>query len=365
MPISTYKLIEHFSKKPSCRVHAIFPERGEFSARVENLGVQVEIVPFARLRSPRHLTSFVKFLVRFLPAFWRITSHLKAQGIELVHFSDFIDAPFYPASVLAGTKAVAHLRYNLANGLSRSMYRAWVYLFVGRVICISKSVATNSGLQTGKTTTIYNPGPDPRLFDPSVAHKKNSRPGTIVAIAKFLPIKGHTHLIEVFRLVRQFPVEQARLVIVGDRQAGHEEYHRNVLRRIRQYGLAEHVEITGQLPHEKIASILASADVFVHLAACQEGLGGVLLEAMAMGVPVVAFDSGGVRECFTHGKSGFLVPQFEYEGAASKIVEILNNPSLGRRLGKEASREVRRRFSYSTHFQQVEALYRIVLGMDT
>jgi glycosyltransferase involved in cell wall biosynthesis len=363
MPISTFKLIEHFAAQESFRVYAIFPENGEFPDRAMQAGASVEIIPFARLRSPKHMLSFLKFLISFLPACFRIYCFLKKRGIQLIHFSDFIDAPFFPVAFFAGATRIAHLRYSLENRISQAIYRIWISLFVQKVICISQAVGRFSGIPVQKINIIYNPGPDPKLFNPQYPrHKKKAKLIQILAIAKFLPVKGHDNVVEIAGRVYAQIAGKARFVIIGDKQTGYEDFYDRIKAKIQEKKLKEHFEIRGQIAHEMVVPVFASSDVFVHFPSYQEGLGGVILEAMMMGVPVVAFDSGGVRECFTHEKSGFLVPQFDYEEAAARIAALIENPDLRKRMGEEAKREVRQKFSYEKHFRQIEAVYRNVLG---
>ena len=77
-----------------------------------------------------------------------------------------------------------------------------------------------------------------------------------------------------------------------------------------------------------------------------------------MRVPVVAFDSGGVKECFRDGREGFLIPQNDIEAAAKKIVQLANASLLREQMGQSAYVHVREIFSIERHGKAVEELYR-------
>jgi glycosyltransferase involved in cell wall biosynthesis len=107
--------------------------------------------------------------------------------------------------------------------------------------------------------------------------------------------------------------------------------------------------------------VFAQTAVFVLMPNCQEGLGGVVLEAMAMKVPVVAFDSGGIGECFSNNTSGFLVPQGDTQAAADAVILLIQNPEVRNTLGTHARDELLSRFTYEKHFSGIEAVYTSLL----
>jgi len=79
-----------------------------------------------------------------------------------------------------------------------------------------------------------------------------------------------------------------------------------------------------------------------------------------MEVPVVAFNSGGVAECFTHELSGFLVAQFDVAAAATRIIELLDNAIVRKKMGCNARKELLSKFSYQNHFSAIESTYRTI-----
>jgi glycosyltransferase involved in cell wall biosynthesis len=130
---------------------------------------------------------------------------------------------------------------------------------------------------------------------------------------------------------------------------------------IRDSGLGRSITVLAPLPHERIPWILSRTAVLAHLPNWQEGLGGVILEAMAMRVPVVAFDSGGVAECFRDGISGFLVPQGDSLAAARKVAALIGDPDLRNEMGVRARTDLVEKFSYEKHFKEIENLYEAIL----
>ena len=141
MPISTYKLIAHFSKLPDYRVHVVLPADGELAQRVRACGIQPAIIPFSRLRSPRRPGEFVRFLASYPRAFLKICFFLRKNDIAILHFSDIIDMPFYACGRLGrSTKTVAHLRHCIESLPGRLLFGLLSSLFIDRVVCISEAV---------------------------------------------------------------------------------------------------------------------------------------------------------------------------------------------------------------------------------
>ena len=359
MPICTLRLVEHFARRPGYRVSVILPEEGAFAARARSAGATVVIVPFPRLRSPAHPSAFLRFKFRYIPSLIRIAQAIRRIAPDIIHFSDFIDFPWFPAAAFGRARVVAHLRLNIESAAARRFYAGWSRPWVDRTVCISRSVLSHSGITApSRTTVIYDPGPDPALFNPDAfPAPPDTGTVTVLAIAKFLRIKGHDLLVDAAHKVEQASPGRVRFVVIGDRYPGHDGFYRSVIRRIDNAGLSDRFTILGQLPHAGIPAQIARADLFAHLPRYQEGLGGVVLEAMAMGKPVVAFDSGGVGECITDGESGFLVPQYDTDMVARRIVQLAADAALRRRMGEKARDEVRVRFSMGKHFEGVGAEY--------
>jgi glycosyltransferase involved in cell wall biosynthesis len=126
---------------------------------------------------------------------------------------------------------------------------------------------------------------------------------------------------------------------------------------IQQLGLDDSLTILGQKERQEVAAILARSDIFVHLVRYEEALGGVILEAMASRVPVVAFNRGGIAECFTNATAGFLAPAGDVAAAAQHVLQLVDDPALRRSMGAAAAREVAARFAAGPFFSAMAAVY--------
>jgi glycosyltransferase involved in cell wall biosynthesis len=171
-------------------------------------------------------------------------------------------------------------------------------------------------------------------------------------VSKLWDGKGHEVLIEAFREIRQKKIE-AKLVIVG------EGYLREKLEAlVNAYGLEKEVIFTGF--RLDVSQIIATFDVAV-LPSLFEGMGRVLLEAMAMEKPVVASRVGGIPDLVGHGSNGYLVSPGSVRELERALLAILNDPVLARSMGMEGRKRITSRFSAAGMVDSIERLYRELL----
>jgi len=118
-------------------------------------------------------------------------------------------------------------------------------------------------------------------------------------------------------------------------------------------------ELSIHIPGERVepASLLPAADLFC-LPSRREGLGVALLEAMAVGIPVVASRVGGMVEAFVDGESGLHVEVADPAGLAEALSQLLNDPDLARELGRAGRARVEAEFDIRRMCECTEALYR-------
>lgn len=174
----------------------------------------------------------------------------------------------------------------------------------------------------------------------------------IVTVGNLRPEKGHLTLIRAMARVHgRYP--KARLAILGDgpqRKAIEEEVERS--------GLREVVELVGSV--ENVWPYLAASDVFV-FPSLSEPLGIAIMEAMAVGLPVVAARVGGIPELVDHGRTGLLVEVSDPIALALALEQLLSAPDLRRRFGA-AAREASVSLSMDRTTDDYVALYDRMAG---
>jgi glycosyltransferase involved in cell wall biosynthesis len=135
---------------------------------------------------------------------------------------------------------------------------------------------------------------------------------------------------------------------------GEGELRQELERRVKALGLAGVVTLAGL--REDVPDLLGMVDVFV-FPSFWEGFPNAVLEAMAAGRPVVATAVGGTPELVVDGETGFLVPTGDARALVHAIKVLLDDPGLGRQMGKAGHERVERSFTVEWATDQVESLY--------
>ncbi len=162
--------------------------------------------------------------------------------------------------------------------------------------------------------------------------------------------KGADICIEALAQVRQRH-HDARLVLAG---AGSQETN---LRRLAQRLQIDHVvQFAGRLDQPDLAALFGTADVAL-VPSSYEPFGIVALEAGASGTPVVAGDSGGLREVVEHDVTGLLVPPRDPTELTTAVLRLLEEPALAERLVRAAQNRTATRFAWSGVAQETQKVY--------
>lgn len=298
---------------------------------------------------------------------WRLARWFRGHEVTILHTHGYAAGVLgRVAGVLARTPVtVAHL-HTTDWGYAprqRRIERALTHV-TDRVICCSEAVATfaqhSLGVPLAKRSVIYNGVPLERFREPDDAQIESARrrwhlPATapVVAIVGSLTAhKGHDVALEaVARARRTFP--DLRLLVIGD---GPERERLEATAR--SLSLESAVIFAGrQSAMADVASGLAACDLLCMPSVTREGLGLALLEAMAMGKPVVASDLEGIAEVVEVGETGWLVRPHDPVMLADGIERLLADRSRCRLMGREGRRRVEQLFDEALMVRRVTDLY--------
>jgi colanic acid/amylovoran biosynthesis glycosyltransferase len=155
----------------------------------------------------------------------------------------------------------------------------------------------------------------------------------VLCVARLSPEKGHAGLLQAFARLVAGGVD-AQLELLGDGPD-----RPRIEEQIRVLGLGERVKMRGQVSEDQVLEALTRATVLV-LASFMEGLPVTLMEALALGVPVVAPCVAGIPELVEHGVSGLTFPPGDWDRLAQALRELLADPALQQRLAREGRRRV-------------------------
>jgi colanic acid/amylovoran biosynthesis glycosyltransferase len=162
-------------------------------------------------------------------------------------------------------------------------------------------------------------------------------PPFVLAVSRLVDLKGFHHLVAAIGILRDKGIA-VRCTIVGD---GPEESRLNAL--VRSLRLEDRVTLTGKRLQAELKTMFREADLFA-LPCCRsrvpgreiehDGLPVVLIEAMAMGLPVVSTRLSGIPELVRHEATGLLVEPDDQQGLADALERLLRDRDLAMRLAK-------------------------------
>jgi glycosyltransferase involved in cell wall biosynthesis len=186
----------------------------------------------------------------------------------------------------------------------------------------------------------------------AVSHRVVPSGKIIGTVGRLAAVKGHEYLLRAMPIIlKQHP--DSSVVLVGDGE------ERQALQDLsKSLGVAHAVHFTGH--REDVAALIAGMDVFV-LPSLNEGMGRVLVMAMALGKPIVASRTGGVPELLGNGEAGVLVPPGNPDALAAVVNDLLANPERAKPLA-EAGRRRAPLYSTRVMIESLEKLYRELMG---
>lgn len=185
-------------------------------------------------------------------------------------------------------------------------------------------------------TVVARHGVDTASWDPTGRIEADG-PLRIASVGRLHPAKGHDDLLRAVRLL----VDRGRDVRL--RIAGGGPDHERLSGLINELGIAGHAALTGPLQEAGVRTLLESSDLFA-LASHAEALGVVFMEAMAIGVPVIATRTDGAQEVVEDGSTGLLVGIQNPQEIADAVQTLLDDPSRRAGMAKRGLERVRERF---------------------
>lgn len=172
-------------------------------------------------------------------------------------------------------------------------------------------------------------------------------------VANLRPVKDHATFLRAARRVVE-ACRETSFVLAGEGDL--EPHLRDMAVAL---GIADQVHFAGRC--EDVPALLAQSDVCV-LSSKSEGFSNAILEYMAAARPVVATRAGGADEAITEGLNGFLVDPGDDMRMAERIILLLKDPRMARRMGDRGREIAVERFSRSRQLGQIEKLYESLLA---
>lgn len=171
-------------------------------------------------------------------------------------------------------------------------------------------------------------------------------------VGRLVEIKGHRYLLDAARLVLN-KMPNTTFLLIGDGYLMTE-----LISHASAMGIENKVIFAGW--RSDVPQLINTFDIFV-LSSLNEGMGRVLVEAMAMGKPIVASDIGGIPDLVKDGANGILFPPRDVDAMAEAILKLLLDRELRRKMGNEGKKLAYPAYDTSVMVRKIEGLYEKLL----
>jgi glycosyltransferase involved in cell wall biosynthesis len=296
---------------------------------------------------------------------WRMASHVRRMEIEVLHAHQY--SPFFYASLakvlacrsvrLIFTEHGRHFpdRVSLWRRTGNRLILRHLANAVNAVSAFSAdSLANQDGFSRRQIDVIEN-GIDVEQFHSAAEQAPDldiSR-RYVVHVARFHPVKDQATILKAFQPVSK-TFQDVDLLMVGDGELRNE-----LVQLAKNLGLEDRVHFLGI--RKDVPSILRAAKVFV-LTSKSEGAPLTLLEAMAMGLPVVVTAVGGMPEIVRDGIDGLLAPREDANAIASALIRLLKNPTAASVMGASGAQRILEHFTIDRTVERYYRLYTRLAG---
>ncbi len=350
-----YRLLQRIDRKQFAPVVVTLLDiPGPLTEKVEEIGVEVRQL---KLRSWYDFIALIRL--------YRILKELKPDILHTQLFAADILGRVM-GRLLKVPLVITSIRNIYYGSKFRDIILRWTEKYADRTTFVSLAAADRfvelKILPASKVKVIHN-GLDPGKFETGLKEegKKNKRKQFALPLEGLLLLsvgslsrqKGYSQLFQALNKVKQKRAD-FHLVIAG---IGPE--HDQLKKEIIEMGLADKVSMIGRC--DDVAALMAAADGLV-LSSLWEGLPGVVMEAMAAELPVIATAVGGTPELVLDGETGFLVAPCQHEELASVLEKLMAMLDEERRaMGRAGRRRVEEHFHVDTMVRSYQDLYRAAL----
>ncbi len=326
----------------------------EISKEIER--IDIETVALNRVRYHRFTPGIVRDLYRLM----------KQKNIHIVRTHRY-RANLYGrlAALLSGVpvKIISlHDNYRKDLRLERRIVNKILLKATDKIVAVSESIRKDiikyDGIDSSKILVIPN-GIDTERFNPEgnfadIRKGFSIKESDIVLgfIGRVVPAKGLEYLIDALPFLKK-EFKNIKLLITGEGST-----MERLKKKAKENNVHDSIIFTGK--RRDIPDILSCTDIFV-MPSVAEGLPNALLEAMAMGKPIVATEVGGIPEVIKNRHSGFLVPPRNPEALATAIKDLISNEQLAAKMGQAARHIVLDNFSIWSIAQKWQTLYLSIL----
>jgi glycosyltransferase involved in cell wall biosynthesis len=333
------------------------------------LDIKTFKIRMRHVRRSRNPIKWLLDLISFTITVAQLVKMIKEERIDVVHSQTGGALYSCLAAKMAGIKCVQNIReYRIKYPkITCRIIVHYLNLFADRIICDAKMITdlfVVSGKPISKAVTLHN-AVDLIEYDPGISGDRVRREfgigkdqPVVGFVGRFDPYKGIEYFIEAARRIAVKRPDVRFLLVGGLDNREYAPYQDKILSMAKTEDLKDKLILTGV--RRDLPNVLAAMDIFVFPSVFDSGP-RIPLEAMAMGKPVIATNSGGVVEEVADGETGIIVPIKDPDAIASAALSLLDDPQILRIMGRNARSRIEKHFSQGHYISVVEDIYQDLL----
>ena len=369
--IALLRMIEAL-KPEGLDVSVVLPGPGPLVARFQSAGARVHFVPMRQLRTLPSISYQLRYLFGIAPSVSAIAAIIRRECPQIVHTNSLYCLYGAFAARSARRPHVWHIRELAPNvPLLTKLYAAMVKQLSTHVISMTNICAGSLFGTLPAHLTIMPDALDRRTWAPNPDRQRLRRE---LGIAPNVPLIGFVGRLDTWKgcdvfvkaaakVAKDWPA--ARFLVCGGPPNGFEAYARSLEELARLSGAGDRMMFLGwRYVLDDMPDVMAGLDVFCHTSSRPEPFGLVLLEAMAVGTPVIAARAGGPVDIVADSTSGFLTEPGNATALAGAMSRLIGDPALRKRIGDAGMARLECKFSVPQFRQHLMEVYRRVLSEE-
>lgn len=346
------------------------PRDGPLVPRLRAAGATVHFIPMMQLRTLPSLRYQTLYLAHFWSTVARLVTTIRIERIDLVHTNSLYTFYGALAAWLSGRPHIWHIREIPPQVPVARAALGWMVLSLSRLV-LSMTQACSCGLFANpqhRKIRLLAEGLDFSIWTRRPSHRNirgelgiDPKAPVVGFVARLDPWKGLDVFLDAMALVHR-KVPDAVFLVSGDAPEGFESYRDKMVARAASSGIGQATHFLGwRYRMDDIPHLMANLDVFCHTSITPEPFGLVVIEAMAIGCPVVSVSAGGPLEIIERGKSGLLTPPGDAATLAEAVCGLLADPAARRRYADAGRARVEERYAKATFTREIADVYATVL----
>lgn len=348
---SLLNLLKNIDRK-KFNLSVILPCDGPLVEEVKKLkDVNIIIQELAILRRKNlNVKGIIIYLTELFKSIKFLRQVIKQKNIDIVYTNTSVIFPGGIAAKLLKKKSVWHIREIISNKLERNVVSLIVNTFSDIIIANSKSTGEAITKKQDKVRVVYNAIESKPETTKSIKSNDNIVIGMAGRINRW---KGQKLFIDMAKDILEH-TKNVNFKIAGDVYKGEDHILDDLKLYVKEKGVEENIEFLGQV--NNMDNFYDGIDIFILPSIQPEPFGLVVIEAMEKELPVVATNHGGPTEIIDDEVNGYLVDYIESTEMSKRVLELINDNGLRKRIGKKAKEKRNKMFNIEKYVRDISKI---------